>query len=336
MSKLLKSVEPKWLIVGVFFVSGIFLGGISLYLWYGLANTASYKIHPAESGYKFINPLLGVEFEQSGFFAVSKSIELKINGIVDTEKKKGNITDASVYYRDLEPGYWAGVNENASFSPGKLLKVPLMIAYFKIAEGDPSVLEKKITNNLPEITENYLFKPEKGIVRGQTYTVQELINLMIAHSDDEAANLLFDDIDKAALNEIFSDLGISFTEDKETSDFISLKLYSLFFRVLHNATYLNREYSEKALELLSSTNGGFGIWASIPKEIPLIQKNSGRKYVIGKNIGYEVYDCGLVYYPDHPYLLCISAKGQSLQNIEDFFKNISKEVYAETEFKYKI
>lgn len=338
MVKRLKVIEPKWLIVVVFFISGIFLGGITLYLWYGVSSIPGYKIHSVASEYKYINPLLGVEFEQKSFSAVNASVQLKLQGAVDKSKRDGTISDGGVYYRDLEPGNWAEVNENISFSPGKLLKIPLMIAYFKLAEGDPSILEKRITNSLSEENINDIFQHEKGLVKGETYSVSELIEYMITYSDDESADLLFDNIDKKDLNEIFSDLGISFTEEKTTTDYISLKLYSLFFRVLHNATYLDREFSEKALTLLSVSDRGSvaGVAASIPKSVPIVQKYGGRKYSDGGNSGYELYDCGIIYYPGHPYLLCATAKGATVSGVQEFFKEVSKEIYSETEFRYKM
>lgn len=335
MHKISKSIEPKWLIVAVFFISGVFLGGIGLYVWFGASSTPGYKIHPPQSGYKYINPLLGVEFQHNSFFSVNKSIELKMSDVIDESKKSGKIDTASIYLRDLESGYWAGINEDAKFSPGKLLKTPLMIAYLKIAEGTPSILENQITNNLKEENNSNIFLHNESIMRGETYTTKELIDRMIINSDDVAANLLFDNIDTESLSEVFSDLGISFVEDKDTQDYVSLKLYGLFFRVLYNSTYLNREFSEKALALLAKSDTNFGFGASIPKEVSLVQKFGGRKYLDGKNVMYEMYDCGIVYYPEHPYLLCASAKGVSIEGVTEFFKKLSRDVYAEMEYKYK-
>ena len=42
-------------------------------------------------------------------------------------------------------GTGSGIREHDKFSPKSLLKVPLMIAYFKWAESNPLVLRKTLT-----------------------------------------------------------------------------------------------------------------------------------------------------------------------------------------------
>lgn len=337
MSKITKALEPKWLIVVVFFISGIFLGGLGLYIWFGTTSGQGFnKLHPARADYKYINPLLGIEVQNSSSFSGNASLELKMHGFFDNAKKSGKIEDGSIYFRDLESGYWSGVNEDKNFSLGKILKVPLMIAYYKLAEEDPNILKTTIVNNIAQPTEtDNLFPSPEPLVYDKSYTVEELMRDMSVHSDDIATELLFDNIDKNALEKVYSDLGIGFKEDKETTDSISLKLYSLFFRVLINSTYLSREYSEKALSLLDQLNDKIGVGEEIPKDLIFVHRYGGRKYVENNINKYQMYDCGIIYYPDHPYILCASVKGQSMNALEEYLKNLGKEVYSEIDFKYK-
>jgi len=41
----------------------------------------------------------------------------------------------------------------------------------------------------------------------------------------------------------------------------------------------------------------------------------------------QLQDCGIVYYPGRPYLLCVMAKGTKLENLEKFIKAVSRLVY---------
>lgn len=337
MSKITKAMEPKWLIVLVFFISGIFLGGLALYVWFGTTlGQGLNKLHPPKTDYKYINPLLGIEVQNANSFPGNNSLELKLHGFFDTAKKSGKIEDGSVYFRDLESGYWSGVNEDKNFSLGKILKVPLLIAYYKLAEEDPSILKTVVTNNisLPVISDN-LYPSLEPITYGKTYTIEELLRNMSVHSDDTATELLYDSIDKSALDKVYSDLGIGFKEDKQTTDSISLKLYSLFFRVLINSTYLSREYSEKALTLLDQLNDQIGVGEDMPRDIIFVHRYGGRKYIENNTPKYQIYDCGIVYYPDHPYILCASVKGHSTTQLQEFMRSLGKEVYSEIDFKYK-
>jgi hypothetical protein len=54
---------------------------------------------------------------------------------------------------------------------------------------------------------------------------------------------------------VYTELGVPLPKnnDNPNEEFISVKDYASFFRILYNASYLNREYSETALKLLSET-----------------------------------------------------------------------------------
>ena len=75
------------------------------------------------------------------------SLKKSIQFIINQEINNNKITFASIYYRDLNNGPWLGINDSEYFSPASLIKVPVMMAYFKAAENDASILEKKIINN---------------------------------------------------------------------------------------------------------------------------------------------------------------------------------------------
>ena len=329
-----KVLEPKWILVGMFFVSGIFLGVLGLYLFVGKP-ASIIKLHSPTSEYTYINPLLGVELQSNSLFPLDKSFSLIIQSIINTEKDRKNITNASVYFRDLDSSEWAGINEDAKFTPGKLLKLPIMIAYYKMAEVTPDLLFRKLRNTYGAATTTSFFPSKTQLVLGEEYTVDDIIRQMIINSDDNAARLLFDNIDRRILNEVFSDLGIDFVEDKDTPDYISLKLNSLFLRVLYNATYLNREFSEKALTLLDEVNDNTGISAGLPRGTSVSRRFGGNTTIKNGLWDYDIYDCGIVYYPGHPYILCASANGEKITGVETFFKNLSEKVYTEMKYKYK-
>jgi len=330
-----RALEPRWLLVISFFIAGIFLGMLALYLMLNLQSPALKKLHSQGGEYKYVNPLLAVDLEEGLQFVQQKALQLKLQGLLAAAKANHTIVDASLYFRDIEPGSWVNINGDGKFSPGKLLKLPIMIAYFKLAQTDPSVLNQRITYYGGQPRSSNLFPIAEKLQVGTSYAVSDLIHRMIVFSDDEAANLLFDAIDKNSLNEVFSDLGIDFKEEKEVLDFISLKAYTLFFRVLYNATYLNREYSEKALDLLVEADNSIGLNASLPKDIPTANRYGGRLIPNRIPAAFEVYDCGIIYYPSHPYFLCGIAQGNDLNKIKTFFKDVGDATYNEVDYEYK-
>lgn len=333
-SKSASMFEPQWLLIFAFFEAGIFLGSIVLYIWFGLNSDDISKTHIRSNNYKYINPVLTMEVNQAPFFQVNKSLELSSEALINKHKISGDISSASIYFRDLESGSWISINDTDKFSPGKLLKIPLMIAYFKLAENNPDSLNKKLIYRGDTFNQDELFKNQSNFKVGQAYSVEELIHGMIVYSDDEAANLLFDNIDKSSLAEVFSDLGVDFKEDKETQDMISIKLYSLFFKVLYGANYLSRDYSEKALALLVEADENYGLASSLPQSIVSANRYGARTYLSNGQKRIEMWDCDLIYYPSHPYLACSVARGTDIPNIQRFFTELGQKIYTEVQFRY--
>lgn len=329
------NLEPRWLLIIAFFAAGAFLGGLILYLWLGIQTPLGKKIHLAQSNYKYINPLIAVEFFEKKSIIGNQALELSLQSLIYNKKINKNISEAAVYLREIESGKWVGINENSKISPGKLLRIPIMIAYFNQAQLNPEILNETLTfKGSDSKNEQYIFQPAEPLKVGQDYTVNELIEKMIVDSDFNAANLLFDNINKNYFSEVFSDLGINFQEEKYTQDFIPLKLYSLFFRILYNSTYLNREFSEKALALLAKTSDNeIGISASLPKNISVAKSFGARSFNENGKAIFEMYNCGFVYVKS-PYLLCVDVKGENLTNIKDFLKEVGLLTYKEMIYKY--
>jgi beta-lactamase class A len=66
----------------------------------------------------------------------NKNINLE-SYLLDYEKEKiknGDITNLSVYFRNLNNGNRFGIEEKEMFSPASLMKLPLLMAYYKKSE----------------------------------------------------------------------------------------------------------------------------------------------------------------------------------------------------------
>ncbi len=288
---------------------------------------------------KYTNPLLLTDNGDKQQFSEYKPLEKSITDYISNAKAAGSLLNMGVYYRDLSDGSWTGINEDTSFSPGSLQKVPLMIAYFKLAETDPAVLTKELPDNLPgDDNSIQTIKPSKYISTGQAASVLDLIKLMIGFSDNNATNVLFNYIDHNSLKEVFSDLGISFNENNTRSDYISTKQFSLFFRVLYNSSYLDWYNSEQAMALLAQSDFRDGLVAGVPNQIAVAHK-FGESYdqndaVTGLKQE-QLHDCGVIYYPKHPYVLCIMTKGDgSIQSLERSIQDVSRVVFEDVDKRY--
>lgn len=278
-----------------------------------------------------ISPLLLCSDVKENYFntKLTKRISSYINSVIDGEK----VRDVSVYYRDLTNGSWTGVNQDDQYAPASLMKVPVMIAVYKKAENDVSILSKQLYyDGSIDLNKEEAIPPQKSIIPGRYYSVSELIMYMINYSDNNATMLLLKLISAKEFSNIYSDLGIPQPpQGGGTVDYLSARLYARFFRVLYNATYLNQEYSLKAMELLDNPDFPEGILSGVPEGTEVANKFGERTIFKAKGgVDYrELHDCGMVYDDGSPYLLCIMTKGIDFATLEKIIKTISGIVYTE-------
>lgn len=279
--------------------------------------------------YQFINPLLECESSTISQDPNLTSLKQSIQFIIDQEVNNKKISFGSIYYRDLNNGPWIGINANEYFSPASLIKVPVMMAYFKAAENDPSILTKKIINNKTFDYSQQNITPTQTLEIDKEYTIEDLIERMIIYSDNAAYELLLDNIDNMKIYKVYQDLDvdISKAQNDPNGDIITVKDYASFFRILFNASYLDQDMSEKTLTLLSKSQYYKGLVAGVPQNITIAHKFGERQFLPSHEK--QLHDCGIIYLPDKPYLLCIMSRANDFDQAANFIKQVSKVVYDE-------
>ena len=307
-------------------VGGFALGiGAAHSLWNG-TDSRQFAIREYDQRYEFIRPLLICQTREDEEARELHALEHKVNAIISEAHRDKKITSASVYYRDLNSGQWMGINELDTYNPASLLKVPIMIAYFKEAESDPSTLTASYVYSQQgyekdPLVDNPLLKTEKE------YTVLELIRGMIVQSDNPAMSILQSNANPQTLQETYAALEIDSPYDFDDEQYqLSAKKYGLFFRVLYNGTFLNREKSNQALEMLSQSEFDLGIRAGTPSGIDIAHKHGVYGGIQDGSHITEVSDCGIVY-TSSPYLLCIMARGSNAYTLSEVIERAAETVY---------
>lgn len=318
---------PLWVLI-VTVPASLFLGSVLSWLAFAPDDNES-SVRSGElreqSG-QFTNPLLECEVFGDQGLKTLKPFKYKVEALLQQKIDDGVLMEGTVYFRDLNNGLWFGINEDAAYHPASLLKVPIMIAYFKLAEKNPALLGKKILfqGNF-DITQLQGIIPSSELVPGMSYTVEDLIVRMITLSDNNAAQLLVNNIDRRELDKVLTDIDVNVNpEDHE--HLITTHAYSGFFRVLYNASYLNREFSEKALEILSRSEFTSGLRAGLPPGQLAATKFGEWGYGPNKEI-VQLHEFGIVYYPGRPYLLGIMTRGRRGGDFSAVIKDISRLVY---------
>ena len=253
-------------------------------------------------------------------------MQQKLVEYINTVKSDSSADQVAVYYRDLSNGPWMGINEEDAFSPASLLKVPTLISALKYAETHPDYLYATIKYFTPGNSSQDIM-PEDTLMPGQTYSIKELLEHMIVYSDNQALFIIFQTLPIDLLNEVYYQLGIdiSVNAKPDQEQIMSVREYASFFRILYNASYLNKDMSELALSILSKSEFNKGIKSGLPNGITVAHK-FGERYFKETNTR-QLHDCGIVYLDDKPYILCIMTRGKDFTKLEDIIGTISKIIY---------
>ncbi len=225
-----------------------------------------------------------------------------------------NTLRISLYARDLNNGPWIGINEREAFLPASLSKVPLMIYILSQAEADRGILDEEVVfPGVERMSDEDSMEGAPEEIRlqpGQSYTYSDLLYRMIAYSDNHAKELLMTGIGSEDVNRLMS--SIHAQENLLNGLYtVSPKTYSALFRALYNASFLGRPLSEYALSLLSEGFFQGALRRHIPDDVTVASKFGHIDAGGGSGGEVQLHECGIIYQPGSPYLLCVMTKSSS-------------------------
>lgn len=325
-----------YLLKGIPFIA-IFTIGVML----GMRDVPNNAISPPvevrenSSEYSLINPLLfsrvSKKFYVEEFRTFNDLISQTIQSNIDNQKAE----EISIYFRDLNTGHWTGINEDTRYRPSSMLKVLAMMSYFRNAESIPNFLSQEFYYTGEKDPKQY-YEPTHTLSPG-FHSIDQLIEQMIVYSDNSVLDIFAKEDSNSIYNEAYQTLQLPLVDIEDINGFMSPRSYSATFRTLYNATYLSRTLSEKALKLLTKTDFKKGLVQGLPKNIIVAHKFGENTYDVSdkKMSNRELHDCGIIYYPQHPYLLCIMTKGFDFPDLEKVISGLSKIVYDYVDKKVK-
>ena len=270
--------------------------------------------------YKYTRPLYAFDMDEESENLIS--IKDTLNQYILQNKEAGSLFDASVYLRNMETGEYITINNNMQYHPGSLIKVPMLIYYLKEAESNPNILDQKLnlSGNGREIRQTY---NNKQIEYNKPYSIRDLLKYMAAYSDNRATMLLNMHCQIPKFKKVFSDLGLPEPDITDTNYAMTVREYSVFMRVLYNATYLNAEHSDYALELLTESSFQDGIVNKLPGNVSVAHKFGE----MVKDQKRELHESGIIYCDNQPYMLIVMTKGYNVQQLANFISTISDAIF---------
>jgi beta-lactamase class A len=290
----------------------------------------------------FIYPLLSYNLNKALPFLEDHTLEASLDAQVQSALENTDVKSVSIYTRNLLNNQWAGVNEDIKYHPASLMKVLIMMAYYRQQQADGNSMQKLLTytkdvNGQASVLDVSL---PSNLVIGRSYTVHQLIENMVETSDNGAKTLLVDNINEKVLTQIMTDLNIG-TPDQNPDYVISPREYTAFLRILYNATYLTEADSEEALSIMAKSTFKDGISAGLPSSVLIAQKY-GESIDANTNDAnlntMQLSDCGIVYAKNYPYVLCVMTKAQGSDRqteamLSGIIKNVSQTIYQYVDAK---
>lgn len=287
------------------------------------------EIRENSGEFNFINPLIFYKVDKVFYKNEFENLNSILNNKIASLNEQDLAKDISVYYRDMNTGHWTGINENYKYHPSSMLKVLGLMSYMKRSETEPELLGKMLYyKSFNDPGQNY--KPSSVLSTGM-HSVKELLEQMVINSDNDVLKVLDKEDKENAFNKTYKTFQLPYASSVDSLDgYMSPRSYSTLFRALYNATYLSKNNSEIVLSLLSKTSFNRGLTEKLPKNIKVSHKFGEHTYEIedGEVAKRELHDCGIVYYPNKPYLICIMTSGTDFSKLEKVISELSYTVYS--------
>lgn len=285
-------------------------------VWYALENKKT-NLDVLKNEYPLIDPSRHL-IAQEHFISTLQPLREYMQDIVAREAPGA----MSIYFEYLNTGANISVNQDLRVVPASLVKVPLALAVMKKVErGD-----WKLSNELVVTKEDrdYAWGDVHKHAIGTRITIEDLLQEMLVNSDNTAFRIFYRNLSLDELQDVLKAIGLDelFNEDGK----ITAKEYTRLFRTLYVSSYLNREHSQKLLDILSRTPYDEYLGQGIPEHVPFAHK-------IGENDeAGVVLDSGIVYIENRPYLVAVmidyKRAGMNRDEALSIFKDLSEHMYS--------
>ncbi len=166
----------------------------------------------------FIKPSLDCAISDEKAEQMSR-LQAKLDALVPVYIQNKKAEKIGVFVRDLRSTRFAGINDSDSFVMASLLKVPLLVAGYKLAEVEPKILDQQIQyTGVPDLYAGQSFRTDDRLIANRSYTIRELMRRSTELSDNTAAELLSQAYPVGFLDRILRALGLQVKLDSGSEE----------------------------------------------------------------------------------------------------------------------
>jgi len=208
-----------------------------------------------------------------------------------------------------KPFYEISRNENKMFPAASVIKLPVAAVAFKAAKEGKVSLSQKFVITAKDITSG------SGIIKTMptpvVLTFKEIIEIMIANSDNTATNKIINILGYQYLNNGFREIGLKRTVIKRkmmdfsrrkrgVENYTSASDIVFLLEEIYKGKLIDKDSSQMILSFLSKQKINDRIPRYLPKNIKVAHKTGLERGV--------VHDAGIIFSSKGDYVVCVFTK----------------------------
>ena len=225
--------------------------------------------------------------------------------IADTDRSLDGVMGVAI--EDLTTGQKYQLRADDVFPQASTIKIAILAELYRQAETGKIRLTDVYTVRASDLV------PDSPILGGLTpgvtqITLRDLATMMVAVSDNSAANILIDRVGMDNVNSLLDSLGLSHTRLHrkmmdlkaaiEGRENISTPEETMtFLENLYRGKVLNKSLTDDFFKVMSTKKMDAWIARDLPEELKIADKPGSLEGV--RN------DCGVVFRENRPYILCV-------------------------------
>jgi beta-lactamase class A len=304
-----KILERRWKIVLIIAVLFVISRPIALKIVNNKIDQA--KDNAVKNDYPLIDPARQF-IPQDEYITNVQSLRVYLQGL-----EKQYPDRISVYYEQFNSGANIVVNRDLRLFPASLSKLALALIVANKVESGILKWDTELSHTDADLSSGSgeLYKT----IGNKPTSVEKLVTELLTNSDNTAQNILRRNVTIEDYVSLQTETGLEDLYDMR--GYVSAKEYSRILRLLYTSSFLERENSQKLLEMLANAKFKNYLSQSIPDNIKFAHK-------YGENTAEFIFaDSGIVYVPGRPYMITVILKGEDAsQKSYDWAVALMKEI----------
>ena len=211
----------------------------------------------------------------------------------------------AIFIENLSTGEHFSNNMDKQVPSASIIKLFIMGATFQSLQEGLVTLHQRITIQDKEKVSNSIISLLEA---DHSYSIQDLITLMIIQSDNTATNLLISLLGMEYINSFIKEQGMKHTilaremmdlkaREKGYENYTTIEDVSKYLKLLYEGKVVNPFFSQNMLEIMSNQLDSSMIKREIPEELHIAHKTGDLPYI--------KHDVGIVYTPAGDYIFCM-------------------------------